>query len=72
MGNDAASLETYRITLLAENQPDYRFRDYRTDYGYKDFSKSLAKCLGHFAGFFLAFSHNLTPLNKDFTSEQRS
>ena len=50
----------------AEHQPDYRFCDNRTDYGYKDFCKSPAERRERFAGFFLAVTHTLPPFNKRF------
>lgn len=64
MNTGAATREDSRTTPLAENQPYNHFCDYRTDYGYKDFDKSLFKRLLRFAGFFLTVTHNLPPLIK--------
>ena len=60
-------VDSHRTTPLTEDHANNRFCNYRTDYGYKDFSKGLAECGEHFAGFFLAYTHKLPPLTKDFT-----
>ena len=71
MDKRRGSLETGPAPLLAENHSDNRLSDYRTDYGYKDFRKSPAKCFTHFAGFFLALAHKLPPSTKISTGATR-